>query len=1549
MFTRILKPMTIVAAHRLIGWLLLVSLAGCHSAANSSPSPSPPASAPAPAPSPEPGLGSVHLPPSSFSVRLDKAAAIVGDTLSCQGQTSGEGTLTYGYTWEAAQSPSGAFTTIAGANTDTLTVSPAVAHRWVRCQVVATDQNKKTTSAVSPPSAVSNSPATAYVATVAPAAAITGSVLTCSANALDPDADNLYYTYRWALTPVAAATSGTSAIVGAAVLGTNSVPTVPTPVPVAGENTQTLTVTPSMIGTSVFCLVSASDKLGGVTDSVSQAVLVSDTPPLGFTSSVVPSAGPTATPLVGATLACHGSTVSPVGDTLTYSYSWSAGPAVAGAVDVSLTPLDGATGATLLVTSSYAHKQISCQVVATDQHGGMVTSTAATPPVQVQNLRPKPFVSSLSGPAVPRTGNQLVCSGFTFDPDGDQLDFSYQWVSVSTSGGLPATVTPLSSQPGPLLPIDGSMAGLSVGCLATASDNNGGTTVGDLSQVLPIMRSRPLGFSASLTPAHTNLKSATLPGHSAPLTCSGSTQSPDASGLSYTYTWEAAQDLVGPWTSLPVDPTVGSFVAVAAQAHQWIRCTMVATDEAMLSTQSQPSPATQVDDSAPNSFSVFATDQTGTPSGVLVGDTLSCAGTTTDPDGDTATLTYSYRWDGASGLLDTQLGNWTTLVGQATSGPFWVQGTSTTPGPVMATQQTIQVTQSLAHRFIRCGAVANDGWGLATTAQPSQTVEVLNSPPASFQASISPAMAPVGTTVTCGGTTTDPDGDQLTYPVQWFAADPLSCQTAPCGAGQLSLMASLGSSRSINVPPELARRYLACQISATDGHSTPVVSAMSPATYVPGTPPAAFSVSLDLQDLAVRDPLFIGGPGEGQTQVVNCLGGTSSVDHNHLDYSYAWTAADVKDGPLGPYAPIPTKDSPVPPLGPTYETGSSLPVTPIVAHRWVRCTAVAFDQYGGVTQSPPSAPVLVANTAPAPFEAAVTNVAAPGSPVQVSATQTPTVVSCLGSAQDVDQDSVTYTYQWFTAQNVADRTLPPRDANIDPRVPLRGQTGPTLSVDFKLAHQWLGCSITADDKNGGATPTDVSELVQVVDSAPMSFQVSTDVSWVSVQPGSNVVTCVPPPKLPLDLDGDTVQIVSYAWYASPDGGATFYPLTGKTSSVLSLDTATVSQMVQEGPATLVLAHQSLACTALATDGIWGGMTESAKSPLVSYVNTKPEPLSASLHNASGAGFDANNVVGAVVFCGGATTDQDGDLVTYTYQWTTDSSSTGSFTTQVDLTSQQPQLPLGQLQIPPEVAHQYIKCAIMATDQFGGITPSQPSGPLKVNNSLPQITAQVAAQFIHEGETLHVQVQATDADKDNLTYSCQGGCPAGSTIDGATGLFSYTPGLGVASNDVPRKTFNPVFQVSDPYGGAVTSTFSLTVYNVVQQPSLTVECTVLLDGVNHLNTLAVNYVAVSPDATPLAFSLVSVAHFSDPSFTATPYSSQTKTTSTTGSFLWDSCSDTSYACPTGYTTPTNPSGDYITETVTAEVTGVDGYSLAPVTNSIEASCPFYISGFSFYGF
>ena len=96
------------------------------------------------------------------------------------------------------------------------------------------------------------------------------------------------------------------------------------------------------------------------------------------------------------------------------------------------------------------------------------------------------------------------------------------------------------------------------------------------------------------------------------------------------------------------------------------------------------------------------------------------------------------------------------------------------------------------------------------------------------------------------------------------------------------------------------------------------------------------------------------------------------------------------------------------------------------------------------------------------------------------------------------------------------------------------------------------------------------------------------------------------------------------------------------------------------------------------------------------------------------------------------------------------------------------------------------------------------------NTAPELSP-IGDMTIREGFELTFTANASDGDQpaNNLSYSLDAGAPAGATIHPATGVFSWTPAIGMAPN-----TFNVTVRVTDN-GSPSLDDFETISINVVQ--------------------------------------------------------------------------------------------------------------------------------------
>ncbi|OIO54629.1 MAG: hypothetical protein AUJ55_11730 [Proteobacteria bacterium CG1_02_64_396] len=292
---------------------------------------------------------------------------------------------------------------------------------------------------------------------------------------------------------------------------------------------------------------------------------------------------------------------------------------------------------------------------------------------------------------------------------------------------------------------------------------------------------------------------------------------------------------------------------------------------------------------------------------------------------------------------------------------------------------------------------------------------------------------------------------------------------------------------------------------------------------------------------------------------------TTDADGDARVYSYQWKAAGVA---------IPGA------------TASTYTVAVDNAHSTILLDVTANDGFGGsVTALSADAPVL--NSAPVLGGTAIVGTAKVGA-----------VVSALTTVGDPDTDNVTLTYQW-TANGLA----------------IPGATAANFTITATQAHTALGVTVTGTDTFSASTPS-TATAVTVGNTVP-AFTGSPAFVEGSVVVGGTLTVGGTATS---DADGDPVT-VTYQWKGSDDGGTTYTPIAGATTS-----TFTVPQPN---------AHQTLAVDVTALDNKGGSVT--ATTATLSVANSAPVLTGLSTTTPINTGYNGLLSV----------SDPDGDTLIFT--------------------------------------------------------------------------------------------------------------------------------------------------------------------------------------------------------------------------------------------------------------------------------------------------------------
>jgi hypothetical protein len=251
--------------------------------------------------------------------------------------------------------------------------------------------------------------------------ATVGQTLTCNPGSWystgGPLAGTIRYTYRWVR-------GGTT---------------------IAGATGSTYTPVADDAGTSVGCVVTATDSAGATTKS-SATVVVGGTTISGPVNVTRPTVSGTA--MVGSTLTCAPGTWT--GTALTYTYRWKRDG----------TTISGAVASTYEIVARDAGTTLTCVVTATNSLAAADAASAGTL-VPVEDDGPvNTSPPTLSGAGT--VGSALTCT--TGSWSGSAADYAYQW----TRDG--AVIAHTVSSKYVLLNVD---VGTAIGCTVTATNDEG--------------------------------------------------------------------------------------------------------------------------------------------------------------------------------------------------------------------------------------------------------------------------------------------------------------------------------------------------------------------------------------------------------------------------------------------------------------------------------------------------------------------------------------------------------------------------------------------------------------------------------------------------------------------------------------------------------------------------------------------------------------------------------------------------------------------------------------------------------------------------------------------------------------------------------------------------------------------------------------------------------------------------------------------------------------------------------------------------------------------
>jgi C1A family cysteine protease len=808
-------------------------------------------------------------------------------------------------------------------------------------------------------------------------------------------------------------------------------------------------------------------------------------------------------------------------------------------------------------------------------------------------------------PNTPLTTDDLVCTITTpsTDPDGDAITYTYRWYRNGTLQRT-TTTTALSNT----LPSSLTDNGDVWKCVVTPND---GTVDGPSGEdQVTIHNDPPTAPVVDVTPD--------MPLSTDNLVCSVTTRStdPDGDTITYTYRWYKNGTLQRSTSTTALSDTLPA--ALTGKGQVW-KC-VVTPNDGIVDGSSDEDQVT-IQNSPPTAPVVNIT-----PDEPLNTDDLVCTVTTrsTDPDGDT--ITYTYRWY-KNGVL---------------------QKTTTTT----ALSDTLPASSTARGQVWKCVVTPSDG----TINGPSgeDEVNIQNNPPTAPVVDITPNVPFTTDDLVCTIITqsTDAEGDAITYTYRWYRdgalermrtttalSDTLSSDSTvrdeiwrcvvtpndtfvdgPSGEDQVTIQNSPPTAPVVEVTPDMpfTTDDLVCTITTQSTDADGDAITYTYRWYKNGT------LQRTTMTTALSDTLSSASTAKGEVWrcVVTPNDGTldGPSDDDQVTIQNSPPAAPVVD--VTPHMPFTTDDLVCAITTPSTDPdGDAITYT----YQWYKDGALQKTK----TTTALSDKLTSASTAKGEvWECVVTpndgTLDGPSDEDQVTIQNSPPTAPVVDvrphmpfttddltctitiPSTDPDGDAITYTYQWY------------KDGGLQKTTVTTALSDTVSSASTSRGEVWE-CVVTPDDTFIEGASDDDQVTIQNSRPTAVAVDITPGMPFTTDDLVCTIIT------QSTDADGDAITY-NYQWYK--DGVLQKTMMTTALSDTLSSALTAKDEVWQ--------------CVVTPTDGTLDGLSDDDQvtiqnsPPTAPAVNITPDmPLA------------TDDLVCTVIT---QSTDADGDVITYTYQW-----------------------------------------------------------------------------------------------------------------------------------------------------------------------------------------------------------------------------------------------------------------------------------------------------------